>query len=276
MAFDHFARERVEVAVIEVGLGGRLDSTNIIRPDVSVITNISYDHQDILGETLIQIAAEKAGIIKNGVPVVISEYQEEVASVFREKAAQERAPLYFASECYQVQDYGLQGIFRRVDVRKEGHLAYQGLDCQLLGAYQLKNIAGVMQTVEVLQGLGYRLDEQSVREAFAQVTTLTGLKGRWQILSYRPLTICDTGHNEGGIREIVKQLGHIPFNQCYFILGTVNDKDLTLVLKLLPQDAYYFFCQANIPRAMPAAELQQQALSYGLRGEVIPQVNDAW
>ncbi len=275
LAFDYFARQHVDIAVIEVGLGGRLDSTNVITPLVSVITNISYDHQDILGDTLTQIAAEKAGIIKPAVPAVIGERQDEVAAVFREKASQAGAPLYFAADHFRVVDKGIAGMRRLVDVW-EGESPYlTDLSCQLLGDYQLKNIPGVLQALQLLGPAGYPVSPAHIREAFASVTDLTGLKGRWQVLDTNPLTICDTGHNEGGVRELVQQLGHQSYRKLHFVFGTVKDKDLSLVFPLLPREAQYYFCQADIPRAYPAVELREAARSYGLQGDVAENVNAA-
>ncbi len=275
MAFDYFARQQVDIAVIEVGLGGRLDSTNVITPLASLITNISYDHQDILGNTLPQIAAEKAGIIKPAVPAVVGERQEAVAAVFREKAARAGAPVYFAADRYRVVDQGIRGMRRVVDVW-EGESRYLAdLSCQLLGDYQLRNIPGVLQTLQLLGPAGFPVQPEHIRAAFASVTDLTGLKGRWQVLDTNPLTICDTGHNEGGIRALVEQLAHQPHRRLHFVFGTVKDKDLSLVFPLLPRDAQYYFCQADIPRAYPAAELREEARRHGLQGVAVENVNDA-
>jgi dihydrofolate synthase/folylpolyglutamate synthase len=275
MAFDFFARQHVDIAVIEVGLGGRLDSTNVITPLVSLITNISYDHQDILGNTLPQIASEKAGIIKPGVPAVVGERQDEVAPVFREKATQAGGAVYFASDQYRVADKGIGGMRRLVDVWMGQELYLADLSCQLLGDYQLKNIPGVLQTLKLLGAAGFPVREEHVRTAFSSVTGLTGLKGRWQVLAQNPLTICDTGHNEGGIRELVQQLAHQHYYALHFVFGTVKDKDLSLVFPLLPREARYYFCQADIPRAYPATELRDAAGRYGLQGIAVENVNDA-
>ena len=275
MAFDYFARQQVDIAVIEVGLGGRLDSTNVITPLASLITNISYDHQDILGNTLPEIAAEKAGIIKPAVPAVVGERQEEVAAVFREKAARAGAPVYFAADRYRVVDRGIRAMRRVVDVWEGDSLYLTDLSCQLLGDYQLRNIPGVLQTLQLLGPAGFPVQPGHIRAAFAAVTDLTGLKGRWQVLGDNPLTICDTGHNEGGIRALVEQLAHQPHRTLHFVFGTVKDKDLSLVFPLLPRDALYYFCQADIPRAYPAAELREAAGRYGLQGLAVENVNDA-
>jgi dihydrofolate synthase / folylpolyglutamate synthase len=275
MAFDEFAAQQVDIAVIEVGLGGRLDSTNIILPELSVITNISWDHQDILGDTLPKIAFEKAGIIKPGIPVVISEYQPEVAGVFREKALEQNAPLYFAGDTFTIKlkAYTTGGMV--VDVWKDAKLYLPGLLSQLAGEYQLKNLAGVLQAVELVKAQGFVLNEHSIREGIGQVSTLTGLKGRWQIIGRHPTVICDTGHNEAGIRQVMSHISKLPCKQLHIVLGVVNDKDLSQVLPLLPKHALYYFCQAQIPRALPAAALQAQAVDFGLQGVIIPSVTEA-
>lgn len=275
MAFDYFARAQVDVAVIEVGLGGRLDSTNVITPNVSLITNISYDHQDILGETLPQIAAEKAGIIKPHVPVVISERQPEVAAVFEKKARREHAPLYFASDTFRVTKQTHHDEPMQVNVWKNEILYLRNLQSPLTGAYQLHNLAGVLQAVDILQAHGYPMDETALRQGIAQVRTLTGLKGRWQVLNRQPLTICDTAHNEGGIRQVVQQLKNTPHHRLFCVIGVVNDKDLRQILPLFPKEAYYYFCEAKIPRALAAGTLQAEAAQYGLQGEAIADVNQA-
>jgi dihydrofolate synthase/folylpolyglutamate synthase len=275
MAFDEFASRQVDVAIIEVGLGGRLDSTNIILPRLSVITNISFDHQDILGDTLPQIAAEKAGIIKPNKPVVISENQPETAQVFIEKARQENAPVYFATDTFSIKNTSRTDEYMWVNVWRKGKIYLKDLACGLTGEYQLKNLAGVFEAVEQLQQLGYHLPESAIREGIAQVSTLTGLKGRWQKLQTYPLIICDTGHNEAGIREVVANIRRQQFDKLYIVLGMVKDKDLSHILPLFPQDACYFFCKANIPRALHAHLLQEQAQNFGLSGESIPNVNQA-
>jgi dihydrofolate synthase / folylpolyglutamate synthase len=275
MAFDYFAAQRVDVAVIEVGLGGRLDSTNVITPELSLITNISFDHQALLGNTLAQIAREKGGIIKPGIPVVVSERQPEAAEVFQSLAEQQRAPLRFAADHYQLTSQGIHDGKLRTEVRREGVPFLSQLECELTGAYQLKNVAGVLQAVEVLNGIGFALSEAAVRQGIGQVSTLTGLKGRWQTLSTDPLVVCDTGHNEDGIRAVMEQIRSTKHGQLHMVLGVVNDKDLSRILPLLPPEAKYYFCQPNIPRALPASMLQEAALQYNLQGKVVPDVNQA-
>jgi dihydrofolate synthase/folylpolyglutamate synthase len=275
MAFDEFARNQVDIAVVEVGLGGRLDSTNVIMPQLSVITNISFDHQDILGDTLPKIAFEKAGIIKPGIPAIVSEYQPEVAEVFRGKAQTENASLFFAEDTFTIKwkEYTAEGM--RVDVWKDNSIYLADLVSQLNGEYQLKNLGGVLQAVELLKSQGYALDEQHIRRGISQVSNLTGLKGRWQIIGRNPTIICDTGHNEAGIQQVVNHINKLKFNELHIVLGMVGDKDLSHILPLLPKNAHYYFCQAQIPRALPATALQAKAVDIGLQGTIVPSVREA-
>jgi dihydrofolate synthase/folylpolyglutamate synthase len=275
MAFDYFVQQQVDIAVVEVGLGGRLDSTNVITPKLSLITNISFDHQALLGNTLPEIAGEKAGIIKPGVPVVVSERQAEVEEVFVRKAALKQADLSFASDRYRVLSRGVHDGRLLVDVWRDGQLYLAALECQLTGGYQLKNLAGVLAAVDALNKLGYSIGEAAIREGIGRVSTLTGLKGRWQTLSTHPLVVCDTGHNEDGIRAVVEQIRSVPHRKLYMVFGVVNDKDLGKILPLLPTQAYYYFCQPHIPRALLAHTLHEEAGKYGLKGEVVPEVNQA-
>ncbi|MBC6698831.1 bifunctional folylpolyglutamate synthase/dihydrofolate synthase [Hymenobacter puniceus] len=272
LAFAYFAEEQVDVAVVEVGLGGRLDSTNIITPLVSLITNISYDHQNLLGNTLPQIASEKAGIIKPGVPAIVSQTQPEVQAVFEQKAAEVQAPLLFADQHYLAElaappapDEETQQL---TITQPNGQLLLADLELGLVGDYQRLNLPGVLAAVDELRRQGVTIPEAAVREGLRDVRRLTGFLGRWTILGRQPLVICDTGHNEAGIRFIVGQLARLPMQRLHFVLGVVNDKDVTKMLSLLPQEATYYFCQATIPRAMPAAELAERAAAAGLQGVV--------
>lgn len=255
MAFRYFADVEIDVAVIEVGLGGRLDCTNIIHPDLCIITNISLDHTQFLGNTLPQIAREKAGIIKSGIPVVIGETTPETKSVFQKRAGEVNAPIYFAEE--------------------NGREDYPGIEYELKGLYQKKNSRTILTALPLLKEAGYRLDEQSVRRGFAHVTELTGLMGRWQKLQNHPTLICDTGHNVGGITYIVEQLKQQAFHNLHIIIGMVNDKDIQGVLALLPEDAIYYFTQASVKRALPANDLQKLAKSAGFKGNCYPDVPSA-
>ena len=271
MAFEHFKQENVAVAVIEVGLGGRLDSTNVIEPILSLITNISYDHQNLFGETLPLIANEKAGIIKHQTPVVISQEQPEVSSVFSLKAQAQQAPIYFASQRYQAK-WKPNG---KMSVLQANKLWLDDLECELKGLYQEQNVCGVLQAVEQLNGMGFGISQAAVRNGIANVVSLTGLKGRRQQLQTKPLVIADTAHNPDGISQVFKQVKSLAFAQLRIVFGTVNDKDFRKVLALLPTDATYYFCQPAIPRALPAHELAQAAQTFGLKGEVEPDVNQA-
>lgn len=274
MAFDYFVREQVDIAVIEVGLGGRLDSTNVITPELSLITNIGWDHTDLLGDTLDKIAAEKAGIIKKNVPVVVSEHQPGIADVFKSKAAVETAPLHFASDVYTVQLRDEHGSIL-FDVLKNGKPAQKGIALPLQGIYQQKNLAGVLQAVDILRQQGWKISEEQLLDGLTKVMSQTGLKGRWQKLGTNPLIVCDTGHNLDGVAQVVKQLQQLSYHQLFMVIGMVKDKDISGVLELLPKDANYYFCQASIPRALDAGILAEKARGIGLKGEVIANVNDA-
>jgi dihydrofolate synthase / folylpolyglutamate synthase len=276
MAFNYFAEKEVDVAVVEVGLGGRLDSTNIIQPVCSVITNISWDHTDLLGDSLEKIAIEKAGIIKPGVPVIIGEESEDTREVFIQKALKEGSPLCFA---------GHEFSCRKREITSEGYqrihlLGREGLEIipelDLLGDYQRHNILAVFTCITELQRLGFIIPMEKVLFALKNVTSITGLQGRWQIMQRNPLLICDTGHNVAGIREVINQLEKIPCETRHIVFGVVNDKPLTPVLELLPKNASYYFTRADIPRALRPELLQQEASRFGLRGRVFPDVHSAW
>lgn len=277
MAFEYFACEEVDVAVIEVGLGGRLDSTNIITPELSMITNISYDHMSLLGETLPLIAGEKAGIIKPGVPVIISERQSEVEEVFVQKAAETGSPLFFAGMDYQAEagltDMDGNQVFQ---FRKAEALVYPDLKVELPGIYQKLNIPAVLKSVDILRDKGWEISRRAVYEGLAHVRTQTGLQGRWQVLGANPRIVCDTGHNEEGIRQVTQQISQTPYKKLHIVFGTVEDKDPAKVLALLPKDAIYYFCQADIPRAMNARTLQMKAGEAGLYGQTYPSVGEAF
>ena len=255
MAFRYFADQKVDVAIIEVGLGGRLDCTNIIRPDLCIITNISFDHTQFLGSTLAQIASEKAGIIKQGIPVVIGETTPETRPVFAEKAQAVQAPICFAED----------------HVPEE----YSDMDYELKGLYQEKNRRTLLTALPLLKKAGYHLSEQAIRNGFAHVCELTGLMGRWQKLQDAPTLICDTGHNVGGITYIAEQLKQQTYRKLHIVMGMVNDKDIRGVLALLPRDADYYFTKASVKRALPESELARLANAAGLQGECYPDVPTA-
>ncbi|WP_298285464.1 folylpolyglutamate synthase/dihydrofolate synthase family protein [uncultured Lutibacter sp.] len=253
MAFNHFAKHHVDIAIIEVGLGGRLDSTNIITPVVSVITNIGYDHTQFLGETLPEIAFEKAGIIKSNTPVVVGEFQKEVFPVFEKIANEKCAPLYLASK-----------------------LNVSNIQTDLKGTYQQNNLKTVVQTIKVLTNLGYKISKQNLKIGLLNVVNNTSLLGRWQILNEQPKVICDTGHNKEGLTYVLKQLQQENFNNLHIVFGVVNDKELKEILPMFPQKAIYYFCKPNIPRGLDAEELKNICKQFNLIGNVYNSVQDAY
>jgi dihydrofolate synthase/folylpolyglutamate synthase len=280
MAFDHFARHQVDIAIIEVGLGGRLDSTNIITPLLSVITNIGWDHMNLLGNTLPDIAGEKAGIIKPGIPVIIGEYQQETADVFTRKAAQENARIQFASEEFEllkseVIDLQSAGELREIVIKDQLNDKVYNLKLDLTGTYQLKNVKTVLAAVTELKAQGFTITDEHIDTALQQVKILTGLHGRWEVINRHPLTICDTGHNPDGMIEVLKNISATPYRHLHFVIGMVNDKDISKVLRMLPQNATFYFCKPDIPRGLEAASLQQQGATYGLKGNAHPSVKEA-
>lgn len=272
MAFKYFADQQVDIAVIEVGLGGRLDSTNIITPLASVITNISFDHMALLGDTLEKIAHEKAGIIKSGVPAIVGTRDANTDFVFIEKAKERGTTLEFASDNWNVErtpdnTYNL--------TNKQG-IAFNNLHPDLKGLYQRKNIPTVLETVLSLRKRGINITDQQVFDGIAHTISDTGLLGRWQELSRDPYTVCDTGHNIDGLTEIVGQLKTCKYKRLHFVMGMVNDKDVDSVLHILPQDAIYYFCKASIPRAMDEHVLAEKAATCHLHGKTFPTVAEAY
>jgi dihydrofolate synthase/folylpolyglutamate synthase len=292
MAFEYFKDEKVDIAVIETGMGGRLDSTNVIAPLLSVITNISFDHKAFLGDTLIKIATEKAGIIKSGIPVVIGETHPETKEVFLRRAAEVNAPITFADQNFNLVwidnrryafrikkrdgvpddtlQYSVNEMFN-IGLKRDG----VPMTCPLKGIYQDKNLVTAFQALKV-EGLGLKVEEKDIVEGFGNVVNLTGLQGRWQLLRRKPKVICDVGHNEAGIRYIIEQLKAEDFRLLHWVLGLVSDKDAESILELLPRDARYYFCKADIPRGLDAVELQAKARIFGLNGEVYSSVIEAY
>ena len=271
LAFTYFAQEEVDVAIIEVGLGGRLDCTNIIHPDLCVITNISFDHIQFLGDTLAKIASEKAGIIKKGIPVVVGETTPETRPVFEQKAQETEAPIVFAEDEHLLQNW---------ETGEDGRMIYQTADYprlegELGGLCQTKNTNTLLSAVRLLQSAGYHIEEKAVRDGFAHVCELTGLMGRWQRLQENPTMVCDTGHNKAGIGYIVEQLARQTYRQLHIVIGMVNDKDISGVLALLPRHATYYFTKASVNRALPETEVQRLAARAGLQGKTYPQVDEA-
>ncbi len=273
MAFNYFAKENVDIAVIEVGLGGRLDSTNIISPDLAIITNIGLDHVEILGDTPKQIAYEKAGIIKYKTPIVIGEYTSETQSVFISKAEEQEAPITFASDEYQISSINLGIDYHDVIATKMEESKKFELSLDLTGLYQTKNLATVLSSVDILNHQGYKISEIDISNALKKVKKLTNLGGRWHVHQKKPLIISDTGHNEDGIKEVIKNINEQKFEHLHIVLGMVKDKDSLKILQLLPQNATYYFSSPQLPRAKPAIELQTEALKMGLKGESYQSVN---
>ncbi len=272
MAFKYFVDREVDVAVIEVGLGGRLDSTNIITPLTSVITNISFDHMALLGDTLEKIAAEKSGIIKPYIPVVIGTRDRNYDFVFEGKARSCDAPLTFASDEWKIR----QNNDGSYDLSHRSGISFSSLVCELKGSYQRKNIPTVLESVLSLQNSGLAIREEHIRNGIACVIRNTGLHGRWEKLANTPYTVCDTGHNIDGLTEVVAQLRSCTYRHLHFVIGMVNDKDVNSVLRILPREATYYFCKASIPRAMNEQELAGKARSCGLQGTTYPTVSEAY
>lgn len=252
MAFDYFAKQKVDIAIIEVGLGGRLDSTNIITPEISVITNIGFDHMQFLGDTYEAIAREKAGIIKPNIPVVIGETQQETKDVFLSIAKQNKAPIYFADT-----------------------LVKKSYKSDLKGNYQKHNIKTAIQALKILNGAQFHISDTHINTGLQNVINYTGLKGRWQVLQEQPKVICDTAHNKEGLTYIINQLKEETYNALHIVFGVVNDKDLDSIITLLPKKAIYYFCKPSVPRGLDAELLQSHFVSNGFFGNCYPTVNDA-
>ena len=276
MAFDYFAKEHVDIAIVEVGMGGRLDSTNLITPEISVITNIGLDHVQFLGDSLEKIAGEKAGIIKEGIPVVIGETQPETHQVFENKAAACHSPIFFADQIFDCDKIHIDSLIQQeYDIWKNNELYLEACTIPLMGNYQKKNLTTVLCAVDLLRET-FELSDEDIRDGIANVVRNTHLMGRWQILDQDPLTIADTGHNVDGIREVVSQLSEMTYNKLHFVIGMVNDKDIDHVLQLLPHSCEYYFCKADIPRGLDATILAEKAFDFGLRGNVYSSVRDAY
>lgn len=275
LAFKYFEEQEVDVAVIEVGLGGRLDSTNVVTPVCSLITNIGFDHVNLLGDTLQKIAAEKAGIIKSRVPVVISQSQLDVIAVFNDKAKELKAPIEFADKNFKVLSFAHQKELLHVEILNRKDNSKQKYELDLTGTYQLKNLSGVLNAIDIVKQKGFLIEPEIIVSSLKQVQKLTGLKGRWQVLSQKPLVIADTGHNIDGIKEVLENLKRYSFKKLHIVLGVVNDKDVAGILKLFPKDAEYYFCKASIPRALDEKELAIKAQKLGLSGKTYATVTEA-
>ena len=281
MAFDYFAEQKVDIAVIETGLGGRLDSTNIITPILSIITNIGYDHMNILGDTLEKIAAEKAGIIKPAIPVVIGEYLPETKPVFINKAAQCNSSIYFATEEYAFADIALSPQKLHCSVTDTTQCIKENFTLDLNGIYQTKNLSTVLCAEKILLQLGFIITNEAEKYALSNTKKLTGLHGRWDVIAEKPIIVLDVAHNEDGIKQVLKQIQFIKEHsnseeiKTHFVIGMVKDKEVSNVLSLLPNDALYYFTNAHIPRALPAEELKIKAAAFNLKGNCFDNVNDA-
>ncbi len=275
MAFDYFARQKCDIAIIETGLGGRLDSTNIITPELSIITNIGWDHMNLLGDTLEKIAGEKAGIIKPGIPVVIGEAIKETAPVFEKIAAEKVSSLFIASQKRHAISWKWERHELIVEVSEDHKTDHKVYHLDLAGLYQTKNLLTVLEACSKLQQKGWKLDDAVIKKALRQVKKLTGLHGRWEVIQEHPAVVLDVGHNEDGIKQITEQIELTDHHELHIILGTVKDKEIDKVLELLPKTAYYYFTQANIPRALNADILKLKAEAADLKGEIYPTVNVA-
>jgi dihydrofolate synthase / folylpolyglutamate synthase len=277
MAFEYFAQQQVDVAVIETGLGGRLDSTNVISPILSIITNIGYDHVNILGDTLEKIANEKAGIIKPNTPVIIGEYLPQTKNVFEQKATAENAVIYFVQDEYKTSNINYTVDYLSLDVTNTAHNFTEAFKLDLNGMYQAKNLCTVLCAEGILIKQGFTLSTQNEKLALANVKKLTGLHGRWEVIAQNPTVIIDVAHNEDGIKQVINQLAMVSNDSStyHFVLGMVKDKDIDKVLSILPKNAHYYFSNAQIPRALPHNELQQKAATHNLIGNSFEDVNIA-
>ncbi len=275
MAVSWFAEENIDIAIMETGMGGRLDSTNVVNSVLSVITNIGLDHTQFLGDTLEKIATEKAGIIKQGIPVVVGETQSETKDIFLNKANELNSNLSFAGKELEIQDISTSYARLNFTIYKNNQVWLENAYCDLMGIYQLKNIITTVKAIDVFSE-NKLISKENIRTGLSNVVQNTGLLGRWQILQNKPLSICDTGHNADGISMIITQIKNTPYNKLHFVIGMVNDKNIDSVLSLLPKDATYYFCKANVPRALNAEELQNKAGKFGLKGDFWPTVREAY
>lgn len=274
MAFEYFAKEKVDIAIIETGIGGRLDSTNIINPILSIITNIGFDHTYLLGNTLQEIATEKAGIIKKETPIVIGEYLPETQTVFITKAEKEEAPIYFAQDNYKILQHKYINHHLEVEVERLDAISEKYL-LDLSGIYQKNNLLTVLESCTQFNKLGYPLTNEMITTALATTKAATGLYGRWQLISASPNIILDVAHNVDGMKQLIQQLQYINYNHLHIVIGMVKDKDVNTVLELLPKTATYYFTKAQIERAMNENDLQALALQHQLKGNSFKEVNIA-
>lgn len=279
MAMKYFSENHVDIAVIETGMGGRLDSTNVVDPLLSIITNISLDHTAFLGDTIENIAIEKAGIIKPDVPVIIGQTSKITKKIFQQQAKIKKSAIYFADKRYIPKNIS---FCTETDNKLKCNIFFcnklflKDLCSPLSGIYQIKNFRTVIQAIDILQDLGFNLSNKNIHKGFDNVIKNTGLKGRWQILSKKPLTICDVGHNEDGIKQVLKQIRLTPYRKLHFVIGMVNDKDHSKILNMLPKRAIYYFCRPNIPRGLDQNYLAAEAKKINLKGDIYSSVNEAY
>jgi dihydrofolate synthase / folylpolyglutamate synthase len=277
MAFEHFNRHKVDIAVVEVGMGGRLDATNIIEPECSLITNIGFDHDQFLGNTLAKIAMEKAGIIKNNIPTVIGEFNEETRPVFETIAKERASELYFCQDIYNCEQLDNDGIISNFNIYRNKELIFENIQLDLCGPYQEKNLSAVLSTVDVLSKMGYNLTKDIIYKALASVRSLTKIIGRWDILQKEnPMIIADSAHNSHGLAYVKKALKNIAYHKLHIVFGMVSDKEPQKLLTELPADAEYYFCKADLPRALDAQMLKDAAENLGLSGEAYFSVKNAY
>jgi dihydrofolate synthase/folylpolyglutamate synthase len=275
LCFHYFAVQKIEIAIIETGLGGRLDSTNIINPILSVITNIGYDHMDMLGKTLELIAGEKAGIIKQNTPVIIGEKHIETTPVFNKKAKEEHAHLCFAEFETELLHFKNNEIESYFDIHLRSGETWLNMQCDLPGIYQKKNICTVISCMPFIRQVGFKIEDKDIKNGLFQVKKNTGLMGRWQLIQNSPKVICDTGHNEHGIRLVTQQLSQVKRKNLRMLIGMVKDKDVSKILSLMPQDATYYFTKAKLPRALDEKELQALGVNFHLKGSTYSDVESA-
>ena len=276
MALEYFQEQQVDIAIIETGLGGRLDSTNIILPELSIITNIGYDHMNILGNTLEKIAFEKAGIIKPNTPVVVGETLKETLHIFEEQAEKRQAPIIFAEKAFSIEEVKYTNQQLIVTLKNTDDQLSYSYELDLNGNYQQKNLRTVITAVREIRKLGFNLNEEKVHKALSKVKSLTGLFGRWDVIHLKPLVILDVAHNVDGIKQVLQQIRSSSYRKLHIVIGMVHDKDIDSVLKLLPKiETLYYFTKASIPRAMPENDLQSKAAVYNLKGNTFPEVNVA-
>jgi dihydrofolate synthase/folylpolyglutamate synthase len=275
MALDYFVKQKVDIAVIEVGLGGRLDSTNVITPELSIITNIGWDHMNLLGNSLEKIAFEKAGIIKKDVPVVIGEYLPETKPIFEKTAKEKNAAIHFASQKRSIAGWNWEKNEMIVAVEEKGKPDHKNYHLDLPGIYQSKNLLTLLEACSILYNKGWKTDQATIVKALKHAKTITGFHGRWEVIHTNPLIVLDVGHNEDGIKQIIQQIELTPHKELHIVIGLVKDKEIERVLKLLPHTAHYYFTQAAIPRALNAELLKEKAAEFHLKGNEYADVNKA-